>query len=140
MSHAYTLSDAQLAPRPASPLQEARVIIYRPSHGDIFSLDKTRLSLPSLTREVFAPTRKDIASLMSTSYAFHLASVLYHELERTISDDGLPLTYFLAALGSHEEMPRGVSLSLASICNGLYLAAPEDLRCLRQNFSSANLC
>ena len=140
MFHAYTLSDAQQAPRPASPLQEARVIIYRPSHGDIFSLDRTRLSLPSLIREVSAPTRGDVASLMSTSYAFPLASNRYHELERTVSDDGLPLTYFLAALGSHEQIPGGISLSLASIRNGLYVAAPEDLRCLRQNFSSANLC
>ncbi len=144
MFYVHTISDAQQAPRPASPLQEARVLIYRPSYADIFSLDKTRLSLPSLTREVSRPTRSDIASLMAETFDFFLSAERYHQLEQTLSTQGTQLSYYLAALGQEERMPRGISLSLVSIRNCLYPADSDDYRCLMKNFvsrsSSSNLC
>jgi len=137
----YELSDAIRVPRPASPKQEARLIIYQPSLGHIFSLDSRRLSLPALTREVSLPTRSDIASLMTETYHFSLPVDRYRELERTVSDLGVPLTYYLAALGAHEEMPGGASIPLTSIRHKLYVASSEDFRCLQKHFPSiTNLC
>ncbi len=141
MFHTHTLSDALQSPRPASPRQEARLIIYQPSLDHIFSLDSRRLSLPALTREVSAPTRSDIAALMSETYHFDLPVDRYRELERTVSDRGVPLTYYLAALGQHEEMPGGASIPISSIRYKLYHATPEDFRCLQKYFFlPANLC
>ncbi len=136
MFYAHTLSDAQQAPRPASPLQEARVIIYRPSYADIFSLDSRRLSLPSKTQEVSVPTRSDIASLMAETFDFLLPAERFHQLDQTLSTQGTQLTYYLAALGQEERMPRGVSLPLMSIRNHLYHADSDDYRCLIKNFAS----
>ncbi len=137
----YELSDAIRAPRPASPQQEARLIIYQPSLGHIFSLDSRRLSLPSLTREVSAPTRSDIALLMSETYHFSLPAERYHVLENAVSNLGTPLTYYLAALGQDEEMPGGASIPLISIRHKLYVASSEDFRCLQKLFfAPANLC
>lgn len=136
MFYTHTLSDRQQAPRPASPLQEARVIIYRSSYADIFSLDSRRLSLPSKTKEVSAPTRSDIALLMAETFDFLLPTERYHQLDQTLSTQGTQLTYYLAALGQEERMPRGVSLSLVSICNHLYPADSDDYRCLMKNFAS----
>lgn len=141
MIQTYDLSDAERSPRPASPQQQARLIVYQPSLGHIFSLDSRRLSLPSLTREVTPPTRGDIASLMSETYHFSLPVDRYRELERTISVLGEPLTYYLAALGAHEEMPGGASIPLTSIRHKLYAAAPEDFHCLQKHlFLPTNLC
>ncbi|MBI2103354.1 hypothetical protein HYT55_05920 [Candidatus Woesearchaeota archaeon] len=142
MTFIYTLEDAARAPRPRSPLHEARIVLFSPSRAEVYSLDRQRLSFPNFTQEVTAPSTNAVARFMAEQFGFSLPPEryqLYHSLDSLSS--GNQVSYFLGSLSSREHFPhRQTGVSIYAVQHQAVSASFEDRVCLQKLISGSSLC
>lgn len=142
MTFAYTLSDVQRTPRPASPLQEARIVLFSPALAEVYSLDRQRLTLPCFTQEVTTPSTNAVAHFMAEQFGFSLPPEryqLFHSLDSFLS--GNHVSYFLGSLSPEERFPhRHAGVSVYAVQRQAISASLEDRECLKKLLNRSSLC